>query len=133
MMTKPLTQGVALGALMLLAAAGFKYAEAYHLIGPDVGARGTQVVIGAALAFYANFMPKSLSSSKSSPQSIGRMQSVLRFGGWSFALSGLAYAVLWAFAPLPLAHTGSIVAVASAMVVTLGYAAWTCATRRASA
>ena len=133
MTTKPLIQGAALAAVMLLAAAGLKYAEALHLIGPDVAARGTQVVIGAALAFYANFMPKSLSSSKSSPQSVGRMQSVLRFGGWSFALSGLAYAAFWAFAPFPLAHTGSMVVVAGAMVVTLGYAGWTCATCRASA
>ena len=133
MTSKPLTQGVVLGALMLLAAAGFKYAEGLQLVGPDVGARGTQVVIGAALAFYANFMPKSLASPKSSPQSVGRMQSVLRLGGWVFALSGLVYAAFWAFAPWPVAQVGSLIAVAGAVVVTLGYAAWTCATRRASA
>jgi hypothetical protein len=38
---------------------------------------------------------------------------------------GLAYAGLWAFAPLPLANVASMVVVASAMLITMGYGGWT--------
>jgi hypothetical protein len=40
-------------------------------------------------------------------------------------LAGLAYAGLWAFAPLAFADVASMVIVPSAMVITLGYGGWT--------
>ena len=48
-----------------------------------------------------------------------RAQAALRLGGWLFTLAGLAYAALWAFAPLPLADIAGTTVVASALVATL--------------
>jgi hypothetical protein len=40
-------------------------------------------------------------------------------------LAGLGYAGLWAVAPIPVANTASMLIVAIAMLVTLGYGVWT--------
>ncbi|MNL79221.1 hypothetical protein D3C87_2057760 [compost metagenome] len=40
---------------------------------------------------------------------------------WSLVLSGLVYAGLWAFAPLPVAVVGGCAAVVAGMAVTFGY------------
>ena len=51
-------------------------------------------------------------------------------------LAGLAYAGLWAFAPLAFADVASMIVVASAMVITAGYAGRTllaCRSRKTTA
>jgi hypothetical protein len=40
------------------------------------------------------------------------------------ALAGLSYAGLWALAPMAFADVASMVVVAAAMLVTLGYGGW---------
>jgi len=40
-------------------------------------------------------------------------------------LAGLAYAALWAFAPLGFANMASMGVVALAMLITMGYGGWT--------
>jgi hypothetical protein len=122
MTARPLLGGLMLGGLMLAVAAIFKYAEHAHAIAPDSATRATQAIIGLALAFYANFIPKNLPAP-------GRMQSAQRVAGWSFAVAGLGYAALWILAPLATADTVSVIVVAAAMAVTLGYALWICTTR----
>jgi hypothetical protein len=52
------------------------------------------------------------------------VQTALRVGGWSLTIAGLAYAGLWAFAPLSVADTAGLFVVAAATLLTLGYAAW---------
>ena len=56
---------------------------------------------------------------------VARAQSALRVGGWSMTLAGLAYAGLWAFAPLGVANIASMVVVAAAMLITMGFGGWT--------
>ncbi len=128
-MMKPILQSLAMAAAMLLATALLKYAAVTHLIGPEVATRGVQVVIGVWLAAYANFMPKTLPSAHPSIRLAALRQSILRFSGWLFTLSGIAYAGFWAFAPEPIARVGAIVAVACALVGTVAYTTWACATR----
>jgi uncharacterized membrane protein len=53
-------------------------------------------------------------------------RSVNRVAGWSLAISGLIYALLWAFAPFQVALIGGCGAIIAGMVVTLGY----CLSRR---
>jgi hypothetical protein len=93
-----------------------------------------QVVIGLTLAAYANLMPKDVGRWRASATAAARAQSALRVGGWSMTLAGLAHAGIWAFAPLPVAHVAAIAVVASAMLITLIYAARTlvaCRTKQA--
>jgi len=45
-------------------------------------------------------------------------------GGWAMALSGLVYAALFAFAPIPLALTLGTGALATGLAVTFTYCFW---------
>jgi len=128
MTARPILRGLALGAAMLAVAAILKFAEHAGFLGPDIAARGIQVVIGLMLAFYANFIPKNLPALREPARASARIQSALRFGGWAFALAGLAYAAIWAWAPLPTAGDVSVAVVATAMVSALGYGIWACRT-----
>ena len=70
-------------------------------------------------------MPKDVGPWQASARALAREQSVLRLSGWSMTLGGLAYAGLWAFAPLGFANVASMVVVAWAMVIVMGYGGWT--------
>ena len=127
---------VALAALLLGTAAALSYAQRLDLIGPDAARRTVQVLVGLILAAYANLMPKDVGPWRGSVFAVARAQSALRVGGWSMTLAGLVYAALWAFAPLPFADVASIIVVASAMLITMGYGGWmllACRSKRTTA
>ncbi len=76
-----------------------------------------RMVIGAnglMIAWNGNRMPKQWV-----PSAWARR--VRRIAGWSMTLSGLVYAGLWAFAPLPVAFTWGTVAVVAGIGTTIGY------------
>jgi hypothetical protein len=84
-----------------------------HIDGDTV----TRMVIGIngiMIAWYGNRMPKAFVPSV-------RARQAARVGGWSMVLSGLVYAGLWAFAPIPVAIWGGCGAVVAGIAVTLGY------------
>lgn len=124
MIVKQLGGGIALAVAFLAAAAALRYSASQGFISEDVATRAVQVVIGLGLAAYANVMPKRIGGRRGSIEADTRAQSALRVGGWSITLAGLAHAGLWAFAPLSFANPASMVVVAGAMVLTLGYAVW---------
>ena len=133
MILKRTSFAVALAALFLGTAAALSYAQGLDLIGPDAARRTLQVMAGLILAAYSNLMPKDVGPWRGSALGVARAQSALRVGGWSMTLAGLAYAGLWAFAPLAFADVASIVVVLSAMLITMGYGGWTllaCRTKR---
>ena len=135
MTTKPIATSLAIAAFMLLAAAALKYGQAHELVSAVFVTRMTQVGIGVVLALYGNFIPKNATRSRAPACTPSRMQSLLRFGGWSFTLAGLGYAGLWAFAPVAVANVVAMPLVAAATVGTAGYcgwAAWTCRWRPAA-
>ncbi len=124
MIIKRLGFAIALAVFILAAAAGLRYAEGAGLLGADGAKRTMQVLIGLVLAAYANLMPKEIGRSRRSPHVEARVQAALRVGGWSLTLAGLAHAALWAFAPLAVAGMAAMIAVAGALVATMGYAFW---------
>jgi hypothetical protein len=120
MTLKRRSSALALAALLLGTAAALNYAQGIDLIGPDAARRTMQVMIGLMLAAYSNVMPKDVGRWRASALAMARAQSALRVGGWSMTLAGLAYAGLWAFAPLAIADVASMAVVASAMLITMG-------------
>lgn len=77
----------------------------------------TRLVIGLnglMIAWFGNRLPKTLVSN-------GALRKARLVSGTSLLLSGLAYAGLWAFAPIRVAIIGGCAAVALGIVVTLGY------------
>jgi hypothetical protein len=123
---------VVLAVLTLGMAAGLEYARSLDLIGPDAAKRIMQVTIGLILAAYSNLMPKDVGPWRSSMAAVAGTQAALRVGGWSMTLAGLVYAGLWAFAPLAFADIASMIVVASAMLITMGYGGWTLLACRSS-
>ena len=126
-----LTPYILSAGLLVAVAEISRYAEHNHLVGPHIAQRATLATGGLVLAFYGNAIPKSFGAWRN-PEKAKRAQSAMRVGGWSFVLAGLAYAGLWAFAPLATADLVSTVVVASATILTLGYTIWTYALCRNS-
>ena len=107
MILKRMSFAIALAVVTLGMAAGLEYARNIDLIGPDAARRIMQVTIGLILAAYSNLMPKDVGPWRASAAAVARTQAALRVGGWSLTLAGLAYAGLWAFAPLAFADVAS--------------------------
>ncbi len=118
MIRRDITIALALATLYLLVAGGLKYAARMDFIGVEVATRATQVIMGLALAVYANFIPKNLGAFRNSA-SAQRAQSALRAAGWAFMLGGMGYAIASA---LPVPDVVSIVILSSATAYVLGYA-----------
>ena len=123
---KPLIPAIAFAVLMIGGSLGLKYAEHAGLVSHDLPKRAVCAAIGLYLVVQGNFMPKNMGRVRD-PEMARRMQSALRVGGWSFALGGLVYAGLWAFAPIDAAGDLSILVIGAAMVVAVAYAVWACA------
>ncbi len=123
MPSKSLSHGIALAAALLIGAACIKYAQHHHLLSGSAAERGSQVITGLILAIYANFIPKRPRVAPGSAPT-ERMRPTLRLTGGAFAVAGLAYAGLWAFAPMDVAFPLSIVVMAGAIAVSLGYCLW---------
>jgi hypothetical protein len=124
MITNRLGWAIVLAAFILAAAAVLRYAEAAGFISDELAIRTMQVLIGLMCAGYGNVMPKQLGRPRGSAAAESRAQKAHRVGGWSMTLAGLVYAGLWAFAPLGFADFASVVVVAAALLLTLGYAGW---------
>jgi hypothetical protein len=116
-MNKEIRLGLAWGGGIVLLALGATLAHRQGYIDHDTVRR---VVIGAnglMIAFYGNRGAKAVAPSAFAGQ-------IARVAGWALVLSGLIYAGLWAFAPIPLAITVGCGAVAVGLIVTLGYSIW---------
>jgi len=111
-MNKELAGALAWGVGILIAALLARWArEQGRLDGETV----TRLVIGLnglMIAWFGNRLPKAFVPVEWARQ-------VRRVGGWSLVLSGLVYAGLWAFAPLPLARIGGATVVAIGIAVTV--------------
>ena len=77
----------------------------------------TRLVIGLSglmIAWSGNRLPKAFVPGAWARQA-------RRVAGWSLFLSGLVFAGLWAFAPIPVAVAGGSGAVLAGIAITLGY------------
>jgi hypothetical protein len=81
------------------------------------GETTTRLVIGLTglmVAWAGNRMPKAIAPDQ-------WIRQARRIGGWSLVSSGLVYAGLWAFAPIPVAKVVGSTAVLLGIAVTFGY------------
>lgn len=115
-MKKDILVGLAFGAAMLLLTLAAKYAHEKGYVDGDMTLRVIGMN-GLLIAYFGNLAPK-----KVAPSACARK--AMRFSGWMQVLSGLTYAVLWAFAPIPVAVTVGTGVVFGGVIATLGYCAW---------
>jgi hypothetical protein len=113
-MNKDLTGSLAWGLGILALALGATFARKLGYADSDTVTRLVIGTNGLMIAWFGNRMPKAFVPSVWARR-------VQRVGGWSLVLSGLVYAGLWAFAPIPVAIAGGCAAVLLGMAVTVGY------------
>src|SRR5690606_8058078 len=99
---------------ILVAALGASYMRKLGYIDQDTTTRVVIGLNGLMIAWIGNRMPKAVAPSAA-------VREVKRVGGWSMVLSGLVYAGLWAFAPIPVAVAGGCAAIILGIAVTFGY------------
>jgi hypothetical protein len=122
---KELSAAVVWAALMLGVALAAAYAHRQDYIDADMKIR-VIAMNGLWLAWYGNRIPKAFVPSACARQA-------KRVIGWSLVLSGLVYAGMFAFAPIPLAFTVGTGAMLAGIVVSLGYSLWLAAKAKAKA
>src|SRR5579872_1839031 len=99
MMKRELIGALVWAGCMLVLALGATFAYKLGYIGRDPVTRLVMGVIGLWIAWYGNQMPKAMVRVPV-PASAGQAR---RVASWSMVLSGLLYAGMWAFAPIPVA------------------------------
>jgi len=112
-MNKDILAGLICAACIVLLALAARFAHAHGYIDSDVTLR-VVAMNGLLIAYFGNNIPK-----KVAPNACARQ--AMRVSGWSMVLSGLVYAGLWAFAPIPVAVTVGTGVVFAGVIVTLGY------------
>ena len=113
-MNKEIVSGLAWGGGIVALALAATLARKLGYVEADTV---TRLVIGAnglMIAWYGNRIPKTFVPS-------ARARRAQRVAGWSMVVSGLFYAGVWAFAPIPVAVTAGSGAVLAGIAVTLGY------------
>jgi hypothetical protein len=113
-MNKDVIGNLAWGGGIVVLALGATFARKLGYIDGDTVTRLVVGMNGLMIAWNGNRMPKAFVPNAQARQA-------RRVAGWSLVLSGLVYAGLWAFAPIPVAVAGGCGAVLAGIAVTLGY------------
>ena len=113
-MNKDILAGLAWAGGIIALGLGATLARKLGYIDGDTVTRLVVGINGVMIAWYGNAIPKAFVPSAHARQA-------RRVAGWALVLSGLVYAGLWAFAPIPVAVAGGCSAVAAGIVVTVGY------------
>jgi hypothetical protein len=111
---KEIKAGLAWGGSVLVVALSAVVAHKLGYIDSDTVTRVVFGTNGVMIAWYGNRIPKSVAPGAQARQA-------QRVAGWSMVLSGLLYAGLWAFAPVPAATKVGTGAILAGVAVTLGY------------
>lgn len=114
-MNKPLVTDLAWGAGILVVALLGNLARRLGYADDDTVTRVVIGLTGLMVASFGNRMPKTFVP-------IAWARQARRVAAWCLVLSGLVYAGLWAFAPIPVAVAGGCGAVLLGMAVSIGHA-----------
>jgi hypothetical protein len=113
-MNKELMAGLAWGGSIAAVAIGATLARKLGYIDADTVTRVVFGSIGLMVAGFGNRIPKAFVAS-------AQARRAKRVAGWSMVLSGLIYAGMWIFAPIPVASWVGFGAVLAGFAVTMGY------------
>ncbi|MDG3007049.1 ammonium transporter [Paludisphaera mucosa] len=116
-MIKEPMAGLAWAGGILALALGATLARQLGYLDGDTVTRLVVGINGLMIAWYGNRMPKAVVPS-------AYVRQATRVGGWAMVLSGLVYAGVFMFAPIPVAVAVGCGAVLTGVAVTLGYCLW---------
>lgn len=110
--------GVVFGALILAIGFSAKLATTLGALdNDDLSRRVTMAILGLFLMFTGNALPKTLTPLPALARDAARVQACRRFAGWTWTLTGLAFAFVWLALPVPLAQPMSVLVVLNGMVM----------------
>lgn len=113
-MNRELAGYIAWGVAIIAVALAATWARKLGYIEQETTMRVVAGLNGLVVAWFGNRMPKAIAPSAAIAQ-------VKRVGGWSMVISGLVYAGVWAFAPIPVAVAVGCAAIIAGIAVTFGY------------
>jgi hypothetical protein len=113
-MRKHIIPALIWSAIIIAIALAAAMARRQNYIDSDTVDRIVISINGLVIAWFGNRLPKTLVPNACA-------QRATRVAAWSMVLSGLIYAGLWAFAPMPVAMVGGCGAVIAGITVTLVY------------
>ena len=116
--------GLKLAAVMVGGALLLTLARKQGWIDQEVVTRAYNVILGLALAAYANAIPKMYGPPPQTLHHATLAQAVRRVASWALTLAFLVWTALWVFAPRDIAQIGSIAAVGASVAVMFGYSIW---------
>jgi hypothetical protein len=100
---------VILAGLSMVVALGAKLASFLGVLqGAELSQRTSMVVLGLIIVFAGNAVPKMLTPISSLRCDPARAQALRRITGWTWVLSGLAYAIAWMVLPVAQAEPVSM-------------------------
>ncbi len=85
----------------------FAMARETGLLEMDTGKRGAAAMLGLMLAVCGNFLPKMARRLELGREVVAAYASADRLAGWTLVVAGLAYAGIWALAPMDRAPLGA--------------------------
>jgi len=103
---------------ILATALGAKLAARHGLIqSADLSWRATMAIIAAFIVFTGNAIPKTLSPLPAHERDAARVQSLQRFAGWTWVLTGLVLAIASLALPIHLAEMLSFILLPGAILI----------------
>jgi hypothetical protein len=110
-------RGIVFAGLILVIVLSMKLATAMGVIeDADLSRRATMAILGAFFVVTGNAMPKTLTPLSALQCDAARVQAFQRFAGWTWVLTGLAFAIVWLALPVDLAKPVSLVLLTSGML-----------------
>ena len=104
--------------LMLTIVLSTRLAIAVGLVeSTDASRRMTMAVVGAFFVITGNRLPKTLTPLAALKCHPARVQSFQRFAGWTWVLTGLAFATVWLVLPLDAARLVSVILIGSGILL----------------
>jgi hypothetical protein len=123
-MKRYIAMSATLAGVILAVALGTAIFDVGGSAGHVLRARVSGIVAGLVLCVIGNGGPKVTEALKPGCFSTAESMAAKRFTGWTFVVAGLAYALLWGLAPLPVAEAAAIPLVAGALLLALARVAW---------
>ena len=123
-MNREIRNALVAAALIMGAALGMNMLVDYGYIEREVSKQALQVALGLYLLVIGNSLPKKISSMSDQNCGSAKGQSLRRFAGWTFVLSGLAYSVLWLVVPAEIAEVAGIAVVATGLILVVTPCVW---------
>lgn len=106
---EPIARAICFGGLILLVSFTAKLAGALDVVdASELSRRGTMVVLGVFLAKVGNAVPKALTPLADMRCDPARAQAFQRFAGWTWVLTGLAFALAWIALPVEAAKAATV-------------------------